>query len=93
VYFYAWGPVVVKMLEVGHGVRRRGGSGSGSGGGGGGEEREGRTRRRKLETEVSDFWERNRPERERGYRIPEVNRRKGRPRMGTRVAGVGVSGQ
>ncbi|QPH04070.1 hypothetical protein C2857_000713 [Epichloe festucae Fl1] len=95
VYFYAWGPVVVKMLEVGHGVRRRGGSGSGSGGGGGGggEEREGRTRRRKLETEVSDFWERNRPERERGYRIPEVNRRKGRPKMGTRVAGVGVSGQ
>ncbi|TFB03856.1 hypothetical protein CCMA1212_004116 [Trichoderma ghanense] len=33
-----------------------------------------RDARRRLSTEMSDFWERHRLERERGYRIPEVNR-------------------
>ncbi|KAL6876089.1 hypothetical protein HDV57DRAFT_510485 [Trichoderma longibrachiatum] len=49
-----------------------------------GEEREAR---RRLSTETSDFWERHRLERERGYRIPEVNRVPGvsRPRGGGRT--------
>lgn len=66
-YYEIWGPVLVKVVEVGGKIRwRRKGT----------EEREGTRRRRKLESEVSDFWERNRPERDRGYRIPEVNRRR-----------------
>lgn len=41
-----------------------------------------RDARQRLSTEMSDFWERHRLERERGYRIPEVNRVPGgsRPR-------------
>ncbi|EFY94783.2 ankyrin repeat protein [Metarhizium robertsii ARSEF 23] len=66
VYFEIWGPVVVRLVDLGGRVRRRRKGG----------EEEGPRRRRKLETEVSDFWERNRPEREGGYRIPEVNRRR-----------------
>lgn len=66
-YYEIWGPVLVKVVEVGGKIRwRRKGT----------EEREGTRRRKKLESEVSDFWERNRPERDRGYRIPEVNRRR-----------------
>ncbi|KAK9439998.1 ankyrin repeat protein [Metarhizium brunneum] len=66
VYFEIWGPVVVRLVDLGGRLRRRNRGG----------EEEGPRRRRKLETEVSDFWERNRPEREGGYRIPEVNRRR-----------------
>lgn len=66
VYFEIWGPVVVRLVDLGGRVRRRSKGG----------DEEGPRRRRKLETEVSDFWERNRPEREGGYRIPEVNRRR-----------------
>ncbi|KID82723.1 ankyrin repeat protein [Metarhizium guizhouense ARSEF 977] len=66
VYFEIWGPVVVRLVDLGGRVRRRSKGG----------EEEGARRRRRLETEVSDFWERNRPEREGGYRIPEVNRRR-----------------
>lgn len=66
VYFEIWGPVVVRLVDLGGRVRRRRKGG----------DEEGPRRRRKLETEVSDFWERNRPEREGGYRIPEVNRRR-----------------
>lgn len=66
-YYEIWGPVLVKVVELGGRVRwRRKGT----------EEREGSRRRKKLESEASDFWDRNRPERERGYRIPEVNRRR-----------------
>ncbi|PHH58818.1 hypothetical protein CDD81_4356 [Ophiocordyceps australis] len=40
-----------------------------------GEEEEGRRRRRKgVEREASDFWERHKLEREKGYEIPEKNR-------------------
>ncbi|OAA41791.1 ankyrin repeat protein [Metarhizium rileyi] len=73
-YFELWGPLVVRAVDLGGRMswRRKGA-----------EDREVTRRRRKLETEVSDFWERNRPERERGYRIPEVNRRRVRVAEGT----------
>ncbi|KAG6010316.1 hypothetical protein E4U54_008403, partial [Claviceps lovelessii] len=77
-YCYVWGPVVAKMLEAHHWVR-----GGSSGTGEDKDRREDRKRRRGrrgLETETSDFWDRNRPERERGYRIPEVNVRRVRGR-------------
>ncbi|KAG5979471.1 hypothetical protein E4U55_005144, partial [Claviceps digitariae] len=73
-YCFVWGPLALKMSDMDHWIR-----GGGAGGGGSaGEDRDTRDdrkkkRRRGLETELSDFWERNRPERERGYRIPEVN--------------------
>lgn len=47
-------------------TRRSGGSWVGSGGGG---------RRAPVKKEASDFWERNRLERDRGYQIPEVNKK------------------
>ncbi|KAK2616940.1 hypothetical protein QQS21_000029 [Conoideocrella luteorostrata] len=75
IYFHVWGPVIMRLLDLCHRIMRRTRNK-------GGEEREGTRRRRKLETEVSDFWERNRPERDRGYMIPEVNKR--------RVWGVGT---
>lgn len=37
--------------------------------------RGGDAKRRMMETETSDFWERHRLERERGYRVPEKNKR------------------
>lgn len=67
VYFEICAPVVIKAVDLGGKVRwgrKRG------------VEREGTRRRKMLETEASDFWERNRPERNRGYKIPEVNRRR-----------------
>ncbi|KAF4120659.1 putative serine esterase (DUF676) [Geosmithia morbida] len=59
--------------------RQRAGGGTGSGSGGGrnnGPSDDWRDARRGLVTDTSDFWERNRPQRERGYQIPEVNRKK-----------------
>lgn len=51
--------------EGGDGDSRRTGSWVGSGGG----------RRAPVRKEASDFWERNRLEREKGYQIPEVNKK------------------
>ncbi|KAG6002385.1 hypothetical protein E4U21_003145 [Claviceps maximensis] len=66
---HVWGPVMVKWRDVHRGVRRSGAAEDETAG----EDRKRSRRRRGLETELSDFWDRNRPERERGYRIPEVN--------------------
>lgn len=43
--------------------------------------------RRGVKKEVSDFWERHRLERERGYQVPEINRKNGDVRK--RVSGRG----
>lgn len=61
--------------------RGDGGSGGTGAAGSGGAGRNGRGDdwrdvRRGMRKETSDFWERNRPERERGYQIPDVNRKK-----------------
>lgn len=61
-----WRPLLARALRA---YRRRGRRRAG-------DEREAARRRRMLDREVSDFWERHRLERERGYRIPEVNRKK-----------------
>ena len=53
------------------GLRRKMGYGKGRGGSSG----EKREARRGVKKEASDFWARHRPERERGYQIPEVNKK------------------
>ena len=53
------------------GLRGKVKNGKGRGGNGG----EKRDARRGVKKEVSDFWARHRPERERGYQIPEVNKK------------------
>ncbi|KHN94939.1 ankyrin repeat protein [Metarhizium album ARSEF 1941] len=67
VCFEVWGPLVIRAADLGGRLRWKGKAS---------EDRDAPRRRRKLETEASDFWQRNRPERDRGYRIPEVNRRR-----------------
>ncbi|TQV94694.1 ankyrin repeat protein [Cordyceps javanica] len=83
VYVFAWDPCLRALHDlIGYvswgrgdgtdtegeldGSRSSGGSGGGGGGGGPGGA---------LRQEASDFWERHRLERDRGYRIPEVNKR------------------
>ncbi|PNY28985.1 Uncharacterized protein TCAP_01099 [Tolypocladium capitatum] len=66
VYLTLWRPVLVRLLHL---LRLRGRRRAA-------EDREAARRRMALEREVSDFWERHRLEREKGYHIPEVNRKK-----------------
>jgi hypothetical protein len=67
-YMTAWRPTARMVLRR---VRGRGGrrTAQGQGRGGWTGEREG------VQRDVSDFWERHRLERERGYQIPEANRK------------------
>jgi hypothetical protein len=81
VYFEVWGPVLIKTADLGNKMRWRRKVG---------EDREGSRRKKQLETEASDFWERNRPERDRGYKIPEVNRRRAWVGMEGGTAAVSV---
>ena len=72
-YREAWRPAARMVARARR--RRRGrknaqGQGRGGGAGGWTGQREGGVQR-----DVSDFWERHRLERERGYQIPEVNRK------------------
>ena len=42
-----------------------------------GDEREGARKKKGMESDASDFWERHRMERDKGYRIPAANKKKG----------------
>ena len=98
-------PVLALVLDWGHDVRERvlAGRGrkgeDGDGGDMGKDARRGRRggagarRRAALQKEASDFWERHRLERERGYHIPQVNRRHdGTGPPGGRLDGGGTGG-
>ncbi|KAK5993889.1 Protein SERAC1-like protein [Cladobotryum mycophilum] len=70
-YVILWRPLARRMVNMmaGGKKRRQGGRGEESSGKGG------------AVREASDFWERHRLERERGYRIPEVNKAAGARRV------------
>jgi hypothetical protein len=63
-YLLLWRPVALVLVRRFRGLRRKRP--------GVADEREGKSR---LKKEASDFWERHRLERERGYQIPEVNKK------------------
>ncbi|ODA83503.1 hypothetical protein RJ55_02017 [Drechmeria coniospora] len=93
-YSTLWRPLLTRFLDACRAARERWLASRGEDGEGGGGGR-GRRTKRGIEREVSDFWERHRLERERGYQIPDVNRRRpgdgivsGGGRASTGVSGV-----